>query len=192
MVHLALTELDSVFQGRWLWSTKRFNVAWFRRADHEGDPREPLEVTIRNLVEARTGNRPAGPITLLTNLRYFGYCMNPVSFYYCWDAARTHVQTIVAEERIDLEAHLRLHLAMVIEAARRRHRAQLVQPQPTLGEAADEGEGFGIIEHAIDLPAQHRGIHRTLAGVNPCAARKRPLVAASATSRPETIPLMMA
>lgn len=97
MVHLDLSELDEVFRGRWFWSGRRFNLAWFRRADHEGDPNEPLDVTIRNLVQSRTGRRPSGPITLLTHLRYFGYCMNPVSFYYCWDQARTRVQTIVAE-----------------------------------------------------------------------------------------------
>jgi DUF1365 family protein len=34
---------------------------------------------------------------LLTHLRYFGYCMNPVSFYYCFDAAGERVETIVAE-----------------------------------------------------------------------------------------------
>src|SRR6185295_3511336 len=33
----------------------------------------------------------------LTHLRYFGYCFNPVSFYYCFDAADTRVEAIVAE-----------------------------------------------------------------------------------------------
>ena len=41
--------------------------------------------------------RPAGPIRLLTHLRYFGHCFNPVSFYYCFDAADQRVETIVAE-----------------------------------------------------------------------------------------------
>ncbi len=39
----------------------------------------------------------AGPIRLLTHLRYFGYSFNPVSFYYCFDAADRRVETIVAE-----------------------------------------------------------------------------------------------
>jgi DUF1365 family protein len=38
-----------------------------------------------------------GPIRLLTHLRYFGYCMNPVSFYYCFDEAGDTLQNIVAE-----------------------------------------------------------------------------------------------
>ena len=36
----------------------------------------------------RTGVRPEGPIRLLTQLRSFGHCFNPVSFYYCLDAGR--------------------------------------------------------------------------------------------------------
>jgi DUF1365 family protein len=38
-----------------------------------------------------------GPIRLLTHLRYFGCSLNPVSFYYCFDAADVRVETIVAE-----------------------------------------------------------------------------------------------
>ena len=58
----------------------------------------PLDTAVRELVRERTGTRPAGPIRLLTHLRYFGYCMmNPVSFYYCFDASGTRLETIVAE-----------------------------------------------------------------------------------------------
>ena len=48
-------------------------------------------------MQARTGARPRGPIRLLTHLRYFGYCMNPVSFYYCFDKSDARLETIVAE-----------------------------------------------------------------------------------------------
>ncbi len=41
--------------------------------------------------------RPKGSIRLLTHLRYFGYCFNPVSFYYCYDESDEEVETIVAE-----------------------------------------------------------------------------------------------
>lgn len=96
-VFLDLDELDQVFEGRWLWSTRRPAPAWFRRKDHLGDPAVPLDEAVRRLVEQRTGQRPQGPIRLLTHLRYFGYVMNPVSFYYCYAAAGEHVETIVAE-----------------------------------------------------------------------------------------------
>jgi len=97
MAWLDLAELDTVFRGRWLWSTSRPALAWLRRADYLGDPQLPLDQAVRDLVERETGTRPRGPIRLLTHLRTFGYCFNPVSFYYCYDAADTRVETIVAE-----------------------------------------------------------------------------------------------
>lgn len=97
MVYLDLSELDSIFAGRWFWSTRRLAPARFRREDYLGDPAQPLETSVRDLVERETGVRPAGPIRLLTHLRYFGFRMNPVSFYYCLDAAGEQVETVVAE-----------------------------------------------------------------------------------------------
>jgi hypothetical protein len=86
MVYLDLDELPRCFDGHLLWSARRPALAWFRRADHLGDPRTPLADAVRELVAQRTGTRPDGPIRLLTHLRYFGHCFNPVSFYYCYDA----------------------------------------------------------------------------------------------------------
>lgn len=97
MMYLDLAELDQVFAGRWLWSTSYPAVAWFRRRDHLGNPSQPLNESVRDLVEQHVGCRPTGPIRLLTNLRYFGYVINPVSYYYCYDDSSERVQTIVAE-----------------------------------------------------------------------------------------------
>ncbi|HXQ21095.1 MAG TPA: DUF1365 domain-containing protein [Candidatus Acidoferrales bacterium] len=96
MVWLDLAELPDVFQGRWLWSTSRPALARFRRADYLGPQDRPLDVAVRDLVAARTGRRPAGAIRMLTHLRYFGCCFNPVTFYYCFDSA-DHLETLVAE-----------------------------------------------------------------------------------------------
>jgi uncharacterized protein len=96
MVYLDLDELPACFDGRLLWSARRPAVAWFRRADHLGDPRTPLSEAVRELVAERTGARPEGPIRLLTHLRYFGHCFNPVSFYYCYDRAGEHLDAVVA------------------------------------------------------------------------------------------------
>jgi DUF1365 family protein len=96
-VYLDLDELDTVFRGRWLWSARRPALAWLKRSDHLGDPAVPLKQAVQDLVHQATGTRPQGPIRLLTHLRYFGYCFNPVSFYYCFDATGTRVETIVAE-----------------------------------------------------------------------------------------------
>jgi len=97
LAYLDLAELDSVFRGRWFWSTSRFALARFDRRDHFGDPALPLDESVRRLVAERTGTRPDGPVRLLTHLRYFGHVFNPVCFYYCFDAADRAVETIVAE-----------------------------------------------------------------------------------------------
>ena len=97
MMYLDLSELDTIFSKRWFWSTRKPAFARFRRENHLGDPRLPLDQSVRDLVENEAGERPQGPIRLLTNLSYFGYCFNPVSFYYCFDSDDREVETIVAE-----------------------------------------------------------------------------------------------
>lgn len=97
MAYLDLSELDVVFRKRWLWSARRPSVAWFRRADHLGCPDRPLDLCVRQLVKNQTGREPVGPIRLLTHLRHFGLRMNPVSFYFCYDASGSQIEAIVAE-----------------------------------------------------------------------------------------------
>jgi hypothetical protein len=69
----------------------------FRREDHLGDPRVSLDRAVRDLVESRIGRRPSGPIRLLTNLRWAGFVLNPVSFHYCFDADGRALDAIVAD-----------------------------------------------------------------------------------------------
>ena len=99
MLYLDLDELPVVFSGSWLWSDRRPALARFRRSDHLGDSGLPLVDCVRDLVEIRTGLRPTGPIRLLTQLRYAGIEMNPVSFYYCFDASGSCLEALVAEVR---------------------------------------------------------------------------------------------
>jgi DUF1365 family protein len=84
-LYLDLAELDQVFAGRWFWSLERRNWASFRRADYCHASSLPLDQAVRDEVERQLGFRPAGPIRLLTHLRYLGYCFNPISIYYCFD-----------------------------------------------------------------------------------------------------------
>lgn len=97
MTYLDLDEVDEVFRGRWFWSTRGFNLAWFRRSDHLGDTNVSLADSVRELVRSQTHSLPDGPIRLLTQVRHFGYVMNPVSFYYCFDREGIRVETLVAE-----------------------------------------------------------------------------------------------
>ncbi|MGB0722589.1 MAG: DUF1365 domain-containing protein [Gammaproteobacteria bacterium] len=97
MMYLDLDELPELFRGRWFWSNEGRALARFDRAAHLGDPDRPLDDCVRDLVQERTGDRPVGPIRLLTHLRYFGHRFNPVSFYYCFDAQDRHPEFVVAE-----------------------------------------------------------------------------------------------
>lgn len=97
MAYLDLEELPGLFDPYWLWSARRPAPAWFRRADYLGDPARPLADCVRERICTELGQAPAGPIRVLTHLRYFGHTFNPVTFYYCHDRADGPVRVIVAE-----------------------------------------------------------------------------------------------
>ncbi|GAC1434865.1 MAG: DUF1365 domain-containing protein [Solirubrobacteraceae bacterium] len=96
MTYLDLDELPGVLDGRFAWSSSRPALARYKRRDHLGDPQRPLADEVRDLVAARTGRRPNGPVRMLAHLRYLGYCFNPVSFFYCYDE-RGALTAVVAE-----------------------------------------------------------------------------------------------
>ncbi len=96
MMYLDLDELPTLFTKRWFWSTRRPALARFERKRHMGDVDQPLAEVVRDHVADELGRRPTGPIRLLTNLSYFGYWFNPVSFYYCFDDAEA-LDCIVVE-----------------------------------------------------------------------------------------------
>ena len=131
MVYIDLDELPTLFRGRWLWSAGRPNLAWFRRADHLGPAHQPLIESVRDLVQARTGQRPTGRIRLLTHLRYFGFAMNPISLYYCFDNC-DRVEFVVAEVNntpwgeqhcyvLDARTHAGLSDQLALRAAKSMH-----------------------------------------------------------------------
>lgn len=99
MMLLDLDELDTVFKERWLWSTGRRAVARFQADDHlKRFADEPsLRTRVRLALDDLGETRPIGAIRLLTQLRHFGFEMNPVSFYYCFDPANQHVVAVIAE-----------------------------------------------------------------------------------------------
>jgi DUF1365 family protein len=97
LLYLDLAELDDLFRESRLWSIERWAPARYRRSDHLGPPEEPLEVSVRRLVEARLGHAPDGPIRLLTSPSYFGLAFNPVSLHYCFEADGDTLGAIVAE-----------------------------------------------------------------------------------------------
>ena len=95
MMYLDLDELELVFKNNKLWSYLKPNVAYFKRADYFGDRYKNLKDEISDLVLNTTGKPTQGAVRLLTNMRYFGHCFNPVSFYYCFEPDGTTPQAIV-------------------------------------------------------------------------------------------------
>lgn len=93
MMYLDLDELDAVFSQSPFWSKDRFNLACFRREDYLGDPAMPLAEAVRQRVYEDTGDKIFGPVRMLTNLRYFGYLINPITCYYCFNEEEklTHI-----------------------------------------------------------------------------------------------------
>jgi DUF1365 family protein len=97
LTYLDLGELPGLLDRFPLYSARRPAPGRFRRCDYLGDPSRPLDECARDVVESETGSRPPGPVRLLTGLRYLGHAFNPVSFYYCFDAAGERVEAVVAE-----------------------------------------------------------------------------------------------
>ncbi|TQV73594.1 DUF1365 domain-containing protein [Aliikangiella marina] len=97
MLYLDLDELPTLFDKFWLWSKDKRNFASFRTSDYFTDDTGSIKNAVIQEVESQCGVKPKGSIRMLTHLRYFGYCFNPVSFYYCFDEEGEHVDFIVAE-----------------------------------------------------------------------------------------------
>jgi DUF1365 family protein len=96
-LYLDLAELSEVFAGSRLFASERRAAAGFRRADHFGDPRVPLDESVRQLVCERSGRRPEGAIRLLTLPRVLGCAFNPIRLYYCFGRCGSVLEAIVAE-----------------------------------------------------------------------------------------------
>lgn len=96
MVALDVERIDELMAVSPFTSRNRFNWASFHDRDHFGDPERPLRQRVIDDARRAGVDLPDGPIVLLTHLRYLGYCFNPVSFFYCYDA-RGRLQRVLCE-----------------------------------------------------------------------------------------------
>mmetsp|Transcript_24661 Transcript_24661/g.97380 ORF Transcript_24661/g.97380 Transcript_24661/m.97380 type:complete len:296 (-) Transcript_24661:892-1779(-) len=100
MVYLDLDELKRGDLEMWPWFSSRSEFAFseLRAEDHKVmENLKHADSKVREQVERATGKLPTGPVRLLTNLRYLGFCFNPVSFFYVFDDRDEKVEAIVAE-----------------------------------------------------------------------------------------------
>jgi DUF1365 family protein len=96
MMYIDLAELERIFKGTPLWSCERPTLACFRRKDYLRPEISSLDQAVRECVFRANGEYFTGHIRVLTNLRYFGFLMNPISCYYCFDTDE-NLHYIVAE-----------------------------------------------------------------------------------------------
>ena len=97
MAYIDLNTVNSFLKKSWFWNVNKKALVSFHREDYHGDPKKDLSESVRDTVFKTIGLEVKGPIRLLTHLRYFGYCFNPVSFYYCFDKNDQEVEMIMAE-----------------------------------------------------------------------------------------------
>ena len=97
MAHLFLDELKEVFKGRWLWSINKPNLSSFKRTDYHRPEIESLQDAVRDTMTRQLGEKMSGKVSILTHLRTFGYCFNPVTFYYLWGDDLTSPVAIMTE-----------------------------------------------------------------------------------------------
>ena len=97
MLYLDINDLENVINKSIFWNINKPAVVSFNRRDFHGTEEVDLDTAVRNTVENRVGIRPDGKIRMLAHLRYFGYCFNPVTFYYCFNRNDDSVDYILAE-----------------------------------------------------------------------------------------------
>lgn len=85
MLYLDLQELDHVFNSSRLFSYNKANLACLKRSDYLGNPEQSLYQSVCDFIHEQTGRVFQGRVMLLTHLRYFGYAINPISCYYCFN-----------------------------------------------------------------------------------------------------------
>ena len=103
---LDLDELDEVPRQVRLISRNRPNLLSFRDGDHLDPPAVDLREAVRAHLRTE-GTDPEGwRITLVTNLRVFGYVFNPASFYLCRDASGELQVVIIEVHNTHHERHL--------------------------------------------------------------------------------------
>lgn len=96
LAYLDLDELERVVAARTGWSTHPAPV-WFRRRDYLDGTDRPLGDALGDLVEERTGRRPAGPVRMLTQLRTLGWLFNPLTTYYLFEPDGETLASLVLE-----------------------------------------------------------------------------------------------
>ena len=80
-----------------LWSHRLPAPVRFRRRDYGWSADGSLSDRARDAAAAVLGERPGGPVRMLTQLRRWGWLFNPITVYVVWSAATSDPAAIVLE-----------------------------------------------------------------------------------------------
>lgn len=103
LFYIDLDELPELFAKVRFWSLNKPNLGAFQRKDYLGYTHNtlqetlPLKDAVRAEVTRIMGYCPMGPIRMLTNLRIFGFCFNPVTLYYVFTGDADKPSLILAQ-----------------------------------------------------------------------------------------------
>ena len=99
MMLIDLDEVSEVFDRKWFWSRRRIAAAEFRASDHlvAFSEQPELKDRVEAVLKENKINTQLARVCLLTQMRYFGFSMNPVSFFYCYAQDSTTPFAIIAE-----------------------------------------------------------------------------------------------
>ncbi len=103
---LDLDEVDAAIKQSWLLGRNRRAVLCFRDSDFLPEPATDLPGEIRAHVRSEGIELGTGRITLVANLRVFGYTFNPASFYLCRDGSNRLVAVVVEVHNTYGERHV--------------------------------------------------------------------------------------
>lgn len=84
LFYIDLSEIDRIFSIPFFFSHRFPRLIGYDRK-HYLAGHDSLEQSVKELIFKKTGKTHDGPIRLLTQISYLGFCFNPVSFYYCYD-----------------------------------------------------------------------------------------------------------
>ena len=136
---LDLDEIDMAVSSLRLMARNRWNALTFRDDDHLEPPAEDLAAAVRARLTA-DGLDPTGwQVTLVTNLRVFGYVFNPASFYLCRDAAGSLRVVIVEVHNTHGERHL-----------------YVLQPRDSTSDFTDSMDKTFYVSPFIEMTGQYR------------------------------------
>ena len=165
---LDLDGIDEFCSSSLLISKDKFNLLSYCRQDYlpgEGT----LGDAVRTRVAEQTGAPFTGKVFALTTLRQLGVCMNPISLYYCYPAAKSEPGYVVVEVHNTPWGERHSYVLAWDEGAQEWRHAICRIPRPASSAA---GQRQGIAGHLqLRLAAGHDCCENLLSGFAPLAQK---------------------